>query len=117
MHARVYAARRCKNLIVYSLPSHKDAVVAVFFERDSLDVRLKCCCRFSHLNEIQHWVIECFQWLQRGIECSAGVCQIFSTSQEIGWEEHLQSDLFLCRVEHKTLILSQRCLSEHFCHM
>jgi len=41
MHARVYAARRCKNLIVYSLPSHKDAVVAVFFERDSLDVSQK----------------------------------------------------------------------------
>jgi len=38
MHGRVYAAQRCKNLIVYSLSSHKDAVVAVFFEQNSLDV-------------------------------------------------------------------------------
>jgi len=66
---------------------------------------------------MQHWVIECFQWPQRGIECSAGVRQIFSTSREIGWEEHLQSDLFLCRVEHKTPIQSQMCLSENFCHV
>ena len=47
MHARVYAACRCKNLVVYSLSSHKDAVVAVFFERDSLDVRLKSTAVFS----------------------------------------------------------------------
>ena len=48
MHARVYAARRCKNLIVYSLASHKDSVVAVFFELDSLDVRLCSHC-FSRI--------------------------------------------------------------------
>ena len=40
MHARVYAAQKCRNLIVYSLASHKDAVVAVFFEHSSLDVTL-----------------------------------------------------------------------------
>ena len=43
MHGRVYAAQRCKNLIVYSLSSHKDSVVAVFFEQDSLDVRFSLC--------------------------------------------------------------------------
>jgi len=48
MHGRVYAAQRCQNLIVYSLTSHKDAVVAAFFEHNSLDVSLTtllaCCC-------------------------------------------------------------------------
>jgi len=38
MHSRVYAAQRSSNLIVYSLSSHKDAIIGVFFERDSLDV-------------------------------------------------------------------------------
>jgi periodic tryptophan protein 2 len=38
MHARVQAVRNFKNLVIYSLPSHKDAVIGAFFEHNSLDV-------------------------------------------------------------------------------
>lgn len=40
-NSRVYAARHFSNLAVYSLPSHKDAVVGAFFELNSLDVSME----------------------------------------------------------------------------
>ena len=39
---RVFAAQRFRNLIVYSLSTHKDSIVGAFFEENSLNVSLKC---------------------------------------------------------------------------
>lgn len=38
MNTRVYGAQHFKNLVVYSMGGHRDAIVGSFFEADSLDV-------------------------------------------------------------------------------
>lgn len=43
MSTWVFGAERWDNLIYYALGGHKDAIVACFFESNSLDVRTPLC--------------------------------------------------------------------------
>ena len=38
MNTRVYGAQHFRNLVVYSMSGHRDAIVGSFFEDNSLDV-------------------------------------------------------------------------------